>query len=208
MLLTEYVDVRIESANKHYLENLGYVFPQKWSQSNRRMVVPRGTIIRIKIADAKEANIQYKCDNCGDIKTADYRKYKNKGIRGEDLCWNCYMGSDYHCGSKYKIGELNPNWHSDKTDEERNDDRSAPEYKQFVRECFERDNYTCALTGQYSGDLVVHHLKSYAKYKNLRYDIKNDITLSRDIHNLFHKKYSKTTFTDANFVEFKETFNG
>jgi len=207
MLLTEYVDVRISSSNKEYFEMMGYEFPLKWSVSNQRMVVPRGTVIQVKVLDAKGGEIEYECDRCGKAKSTTIGRYRTKAIKNEDVCWDCYMGSEYHVGC-VRFGEDNPNWHADKTDVERSDDRSYPEYKEFVKECFERDNYTCQLTGKVGGQLAVHHLKSYAKYPTLRCDPSNGITLQRKIHNEFHKKYSKVKFTDLDFIEFREQYNG
>jgi 5-methylcytosine-specific restriction endonuclease McrA len=208
MLLTETVSVQISSSNKKHFEALGYEFPLKWSPSNQRMVVPHGAKVDAKIEDATCGKIEYKCDRCGSIKPSTIERYRKKAIKTEDVCFTCYMGSEYHTGCKGRFGEDNPNWHADKTDAERSDDRSYPEYKEFVKECFERDNYTCQLTGKVGGQLAVHHLKSYAKYPKLRCDPSNGITLQRKIHNEFHKKYSKVKFTDLDFIEFREQYNG
>lgn len=76
-------------------------------------------------------------------------------------------------------------------------------YKQFVATCFERDNYTCQITGKKSrGDIVVHHLDGYNWDVENRTNIKNGITLNKNIHNEFHKLYGKGNNTKTQFVEF------
>ncbi|MBC8428537.1 HNH endonuclease [bacterium] len=213
MILTKTVDIQVSSSNKLHFENLGYTFPIKWSISNRKNVVPRGTNIKVNVKDLKKNSnieIEYECDICKNIIKSIYCKYINKKLN-DDLCHSCYMTS-YRVGKNhpmsYKLGNLNPNWHSYKTNDERDDDRSHFKYKKFIRNCFVRDNYTCQISGQYGGDLVVHHIHSYAKYPKVRYDINNGITLSRKIHNEFHKKYSKVKFTSNDFIIFKENYSG
>ena len=65
---------------------------------------------------------------------------------------------------------------------------------------YERDNYTCQVTGIRGGDLVVHHLYSYNKYYCLRTAIENGITVSKDIHDLFHSIYGYGDNTKAALI--------
>ena len=67
---------------------------------------------------------------------------------------------------------------------------------------YERDNYTCQVTGIRGGDLVVHHLYSYNKYYCLRTAIENGITVSKDIHDLFHSIYGYGDNTLEQWEEF------
>ena len=93
------------------------------------------------------------------------------------------------------------------SDEERNDKRSSNEYRNFIILVYERDDYTCQITGKKGGKLVVHHLNGYNWDKEQRTDINNAITLSEDIHKLFHKLYRNGNNTKEQFEEFKQRYH-
>ena len=57
-------------------------------------------------------------------------------------------------------------------------------YKEWKISCFERDNYTCQICGQYNGKLQVDHIQSWAEYVELRFNINNCRTLCMDCHYL------------------------
>ena len=106
------------------------------------------------------------------------------------------------CANRKMRGKNNPNWKFDKTDEERVDDRSYSEYGEWRVKCFERDNYTCKVTGKKGGKLVVHHLYSYNKYRCLRTVVENGITISEEIHKQFHLIYGYGDNTLEQWEEF------
>ena len=60
------------------------------------------------------------------------------------------------------------------------------EYKEWRRKVFERDNYACKKCGfkGSQGYLTAHHIKSFAKYPELKFIVSNGITLCRDCHSL------------------------
>jgi len=62
--------------------------------------------------------------------------------------------------------------------------RNSLEYKKWVRDVFERDNYTCALCGKRGGDLEAHHIKPFSQYKNKRLNLFNGITLCKECHRM------------------------
>ena len=137
------------------------------------------------------------CDYCG--KPIKVHKYRIKE-------------SDYHfcndeCYRKWNIGKNHPSWNPNLTDEDRQERRYIEGYNNFVKQVLERDNYTCQLTGKRGGDLEVHHLNCYSEHKEGRMDLDNCITLSKEIHRLFHKIYWNRHNTKEQFEEFKHRYH-
>jgi len=60
----------------------------------------------------------------------------------------------------------------------------SKEYKEWRKKVFERDGYTCQECGIKECYITAHHIKSFAYYPELRFDIKNGKTLCEDCHKL------------------------
>lgn len=107
----------------------------------------------------------------------------------------------------YKIkycGENSHNWNPNKTAEERLIERKYPEYYDWRKKVFERDNYTCQCC-DISGSKITlnaHHLNSYHWDIEGRTDLNNGITLCINCHNDFHNKYGRHYNTKEQYVEF------
>lgn len=70
--------------------------------------------------------------------------------------------------------------------------RSGNEYKEWRKAVYERDNYTCQKCGLKSGngkavELHPHHIKPFATFPELRFEVSNGITLCKDCHRKEHK---------------------
>ena len=63
---------------------------------------------------------------------------------------------------------------------------STSKYKDWRRNVFQRDDFTCQECGQVGGCLHAHHLIDWSKNKQLGYDIDNGITSCRDCHIELH----------------------
>lgn len=68
------------------------------------------------------------------------------------------------------------------------DHRKTAKYKNWRDEVFKRDNFTCQKCGQVGGVLNAHHIKPFSKYKKLRYEVSNGITLCYKCHLVEHKR--------------------
>ena len=105
------------------------------------------------------------------------------------------------------LGENNPSWNKDLSDEDRIHKRISEELKKWKNTVLERDNYTCQITGKRGGELNVHHLNGYHWDKKNRTNIDNGITLSKEIHELFHHIYGYKNNTKEQFEEFKYRYH-
>jgi hypothetical protein len=62
-------------------------------------------------------------------------------------------------------------------------------YFKWRTKVFERDNWTCQTCGLRACYLEPHHIKGWAKYPELRYEVENGVALCRDCHRLTRKKH-------------------
>lgn len=118
--------------------------------------------------------LDFKC-NCGQIGHKTWN----------DLQYAMYCSE---CGVKSRSGKNHYRYDFTKTEEERHDKRRSSEYKKWVKNIYKRDNYMCQIC-ESNIKLQAHHLYSYIKYKNMRFDFNNGITLCKKCHDEFHKFY-------------------
>ncbi len=83
--------------------------------------------------------------------------------------------------SKALRGSDNPRWKGTTPELQRL--RASSEYADWRVAVFERDNYTCQKCGdKRGGNLHAHHIKPFADYPNLRFDVANGLTLCELCH--------------------------
>ena len=197
-LISKEVEVNLNSMNIKYYEDLGYEIPRykdKWG----KLVVKRGTKIVVKVKDLQKGSnikVKVKCDCCGkeyEMIYQIYLKYVHEG--NISYCQQCHSKT-------FMSGENNPNYKPNKTQEEREQDRSYPKYTRFVKKVLARDNYTCQCCGnKLNHDGVVHHLDGYNWCVEKRTDETNGITLCKACHKNFHSIYGKGNNTKEQFEE-------
>lgn len=121
------------------------------------------------------------------------------------------------CEKEVVSGENNCNWNPNLTDEEREFGRklkneNGMNQREWTKEIFKLDNYKCIICGN-SGHLNAHHIKAWAKHKELRYEFDNGVTLCKKCHSQtsdtgFHKIYGTRSFTDIDFYNFYKERTG
>jgi len=62
--------------------------------------------------------------------------------------------------------------------------RSGYEYREWRIKVFKRDNWTCQVCKKIGGDLEAHHIKPFAKFKELRFELDNGVTLCKLCHSI------------------------
>lgn len=121
------------------------------------------------------------CDHCG--KECDYKDYNFQ--RSVRFCSrDCYRKGI----RKYISGDKSHFWMGGITKETQLL-RNQAQTDDWRREVFERDDYTCQSCGDRAGNghevyLHAHHIKSWAKFPELRWDINNGVTLCKYCHRL------------------------
>jgi hypothetical protein len=110
--------------------------------------------------------------------------------------------SQIGCGCEHpnKIGELNPAWKGGTTV----NTRKGVAHAKWVKEVLERDGFTCQRCGAYGGNnkLNAHHLNSYSKHKDIRWNVDNGATLCMGCHVEFHKTYGYFDFTPEDYYKY------
>jgi len=113
------------------------------------------------------------------IEGTEYTRFKNGSIP-----WN--KGKPF-----YQIRGVNhPLWKGNS--EERKHLMAQIEYKIWRSNVFSRDNWTCQTCGRRGIYLEAHHIKSWQKYPELRFEVSNGVTLCKECHNLTKSNRRRT----------------
>lgn len=92
-------------------------------------------------------------------------------------------------------GSEHHNWKGGITEEQQRA-RNSEKYEQWRTTVLKRDNYTCQNPECKSkNNLIAHHLLSFAKYPELRFDVDNGLTLCRTCHYKRHKRKTDIEIT-------------
>lgn len=110
---------------------------------------------------------------------------------------------DSHYAKNFRSGENAYNYNPNKTLKQRMKERCYPEYRNWRISVYSRDNYTCvSCKDARGGNLIAHHIYSYAKNPTLRTDIDNGVTLCTKCHSDFHSRFGYYNNTEDQFNTF------
>lgn len=143
----------------------------------------------------------YSCDRCG---SEIFEAHPHVEMKEKHYCLDCSFINKLITEKKYlnHIGISLDNAHASMRDGKvvvwignrppwertSQDIRNSLEYSNWRKAVYERDKYTCQHCGQVGGKLNAHHIKPFAKYKSLRFDVDNGLTLCVSCHRKAHKK--------------------
>lgn len=101
---------------------------------------------------------------------------------------------EWRSAPHFQKGENNPRYKGNNI-RNRNIISVQYQYKKWRKDVFVRDDYTCKKCGLKGGRLNAHHIKEWAEFPELRFDIDNGITLCEPCHYATHgKEYRKKTY--------------
>lgn len=97
-------------------------------------------------------------------------------------------------------GVNHPSYLGNKIDRQK---RSLLEENEWRKAIYKKDNYTCNKCNCRNGKITAHHLNSWNKFPEQRFDINNGITLCRACHKDFHIQYGYGNNTKEQYIEYK-----
>lgn len=107
------------------------------------------------------------------------------------------------CADIARSGEnhwrYNPNL--TETDRQKRDMQNG-EIRKWRDKVYERDAYTCQVCGEVGKELNAHHLNSWDKHPDDRFELSNGVTLCKPCHKDFHGIYGYGSNTSEQFTEY------
>ena len=127
------------------------------------------------------------------IKNSEYHKniwYSKKTNLKRSLALKGKPKSLEHC--LHLSGRNHWNWQGGISGLPENS-RQTAEYDEWRLAVYKKDHYTCQDCGHRFNGIVAHHIKSFAGFPELRYNVENGITLCRSCHLKRHSEIGYAT---------------
>lgn len=150
---------------------------------------------KIKKYYIENYGVEYNMQISENVQKAKQTSLERYGVENYGALW-----------SKQHKGELSPVWKGSDVKHERTE-RQLPEYRDWRKNVFDRDKYTCQCCGARNGNgkyirLEAHHIYNWKKYPEKRFDTNNGITLCQGCHLNFHTIYGKLNNDSKQLEEF------
>lgn len=123
----------------------------------------------------------------------------NKGLRGVQKCSK--ETRKKMSKSHLKIRKKHWSWKGGITSKNK-EIRRGIEHRLWREAIFARDGWTCQKCQEKGGNLHPHHILNFSQYPELRFAIDNGVTLCRECHLEFHKKYGRKNNNQEQLNEF------
>jgi 5-methylcytosine-specific restriction endonuclease McrA len=142
---------------------------------------------RCVVKHCKECGTLLQLNNSRDIERKNYcsRQCVAKTVgRNADMTklWEKNNTPEVNA-KKAHYGKNHPKWIVDRN---KLKNRARPEMNQWRNFIFARDNFTCKHCQKIGGKLHAHHKAPYSLFPELRWELKNGITLCESCHKLLH----------------------
>ena len=192
---------KIGKRNHNYKKIFSDETKQKIGEKSRGRIHSEESKIKMSLSHSGKNNHFY-----GKKRSEETKQKIRKKLIGRKLSEEC---KNKMKGKRPAFsGKNNPNWNSNLTDEERMIKRNYPEYKEWRKLVYERDNYQCQICGdKRGGNLNAHHIESYANNSDKRILLENGITMCEECHKNFHHLYGNNN-TKVQFIEFISNLRG
>jgi hypothetical protein len=170
-----------------------------WNRGSRLDLVGRafGRLIVTAPSDSRSEMTHWQClCSCGQVAFRSERGL----LSGRSTSCGCHrIEVETPRGRPFGAGPKNPRWIPDVPPENRARARAVT--LTWSKAVLARDGWTCVACGSRT-KLHAHHLRSWLRHPNLRFEVTNGVTACADCHRAYHRHVGRSDFSRESFFEF------